>query len=67
MCLAFGAGGAVGVLVGFEEHRGDADRPRGARQHRANLALARPSGRLAAGLLHSMGGVDHDRIAGRAP
>ena len=57
----------VGIGMGLDEHRGDADRHGGARQHRHELALAAAGAAQAARLLHRMGGVEHDRPAGAAP
>ena len=44
---------------------GDADRHRGAREHRHELALAAAGAAEAARLLHRVGRVEHDRPAGR--
>ena len=54
----------IGVGVRLDEHRGDADRQRGARQHRRELALAARGAALPARLLHRMRRVEHHRIAG---
>ena len=51
----------------LDEDAGDADRDRGARQHRHELALAARRGALPARLLHRMGGVEDHRRAGLAP
>ena len=52
--------------MGFDEHAGDADRDRRARQHRHEFALAAGRGALPARLLHRMGGVENHGRAGRA-
>ena len=57
-------GRVVGVLVGLDEDRGDADRDGGTRHHRGELALAPGGGALAARLLDRVGRVHHHRIAG---
>ena len=50
----------------LDEHPGDADRDRGARQHRHEFALAARRGALPARLLHRMRGVEDHRRAGIA-
>ena len=57
-------GALVGILMGFDEDAGDADRDRRARQHRHEFALAARRGALPARLLHRMGGVEDHRRAG---
>ena len=54
----------VRILMRLHEDDGDADRHRGARQHRHELALAAAGRALPARLLHRMGGVEHHGIAG---
>ncbi len=54
----------VGIRVGFHEHRRDADGDGGARDHRREGAVAARTRALPAGLLHGMGRVHHDGIAG---
>ena len=57
-------GALVGVLMRLDEHAGDADRDRGTRQHRHELALAAGRGALPARLLHRMRGIEDHRRAG---
>ena len=59
-------GALSGVLMRLDEHAGDADRDRGARQHRHEFALAARRGALPARLLHRMRGVEDHRRAGVA-
>ena len=56
----------IRIGVGLDEHAGNADRDRRARQHRHEFALAAGRGALPARLLHRMGGVENHRRAGRA-
>src|SRR5262249_59954317 len=51
----------IGVLVGLDEDAGDADRYRGAAEHRHELALAARRGALPARLLYRMRGAEDNR------
>jgi hypothetical protein len=54
----------VRVLVGFDEHAGNAEADRGPRHGWGELALAAGRAAQSAGLLDRMGGVHDHRIAG---
>src|SRR6185437_4419999 len=50
----------VWILMSLDKHAGNADRDRGARQHRHELPLAARGGTLSARLLYRMGCVEND-------
>src|SRR5215469_18004845 len=58
------AGSTIGVLMGFDKDRSDADRDRGACENRRELTLATRTVAQTARLRHRMGCIEHDRIAG---